>query len=115
MQNDEMLSEAIRNMRNRTTKLEREGDFWNEEDNRRLTVMFRAGKGISEMAVRLQRGEPAVYQQIERLDLYGRAERPRRHRKQDRRYSCLCDRCRLDSGACARCGRYKAKKEEIEC
>lgn len=115
MQNDEILNEAIRNMRNRTTKLEREGDFWNEDDNQRLTVMFRDGKGISEMAVRLQRGEPAVYQQIERLDLYGRAERPRRRRKKTKHYDCLCDICRLDPSACARCGRCKAKKEEPKC
>ena len=115
MENDELMNEAIRNMRNRTTKLEREGDFWNEDDNQRLTVMFRDGKGISEMAVRLQRGEPAVYQQIERLDLYGRAERPRRRKKKRKHYGCLCDTCPLDPDTCARYGRCKAKKEGTEC
>lgn len=115
MKNDELLNEAIRNMRNRTAKLEREGDYWSEEDKRRLVEMFKAGHGISEIAIRLQRSEPAVCRQIEKMDLYGRAEKPRRRRKQDKRCGCLCDVCQLDPSACARCGRCKSRKEETEC
>lgn len=36
-----------------------EGDYWSDEDRARLKRLFDMGFGISEIALELQRGEPA--------------------------------------------------------
>ena len=55
--------------------------------------------GITEMADHLQRTEPAVMQQIEKMDLYHRKDNPKRRRKK-KQARCLCDRCRIDAAHC---------------
>ena len=89
-------------MRKRTTRLEREGDFWTQEEREKLTRLFDSGAGLTDIAIQLQRTEPAVYQQAEKLDLYRRKEKPARHRNDVLSSSCLCDRCRLDVTSCPR-------------
>lgn len=94
-------TQTIKNMRQRTTRLEREGDYWTDEEKRQLRIMFEQGIGITEMAVRLQRSEPAIYQQIEKMDLYGRKTKPKRKTKQ-KEPSCLCNRCKCAGNVCPR-------------
>ena len=43
--------------------------------------------------------EPAVMQQIEKMDLYHRKDNPKRRRKK-KQARCLCDRCRIDAAHC---------------
>ena len=74
--NDYGLEEAIKNMRNRGIRLGREGDIWSQDEKDRLEELFYEGVGISEIAIRLQRTEPAVIQQIEKMDLYQRKSYP---------------------------------------
>ena len=55
-----------------------EGDYWSDEDRARLKCLFDMGFGISEIALELRRGEPAICQQIAHMDLFERKRR--RHR-----------------------------------
>ena len=61
--------EAVKNMRNRTTRMDREGDYWTDDEKRELERLFNQQVDVTEIAVRLQRTEPAIMQQIEKLDL----------------------------------------------
>lgn len=99
--NQEYL-ETVKNMRKRTTRLEREGDYWTQEEREKLSILFDSGAGLTDIAIQLQRTEPAVFQQIEKLDLYQRKENPSRRRNDSLSSSCLCDRCRLDVTSCPR-------------
>lgn len=85
--------QIIINLRNRTTRLEREGDFWTEEERCQLRHMFETGVGLSDMCVQLQRTEPAVFQQIEKMDLYHRKDKPTRTRSAPKPLACHCDNC----------------------
>lgn len=68
-------SESIINLRNRTIRLDREGDCWTDDEKEILRQKFYNGDGITEMALALQRTESAIMQQIESQDLYGRKKR----------------------------------------
>lgn len=96
-----MFKESVKSMRNRTVRLDREGDYWNEEEKTQLVNMFHEGIGITAMAIQLQRTEPAIIQQIEKLDLYNRKEAPSRRRSSLKESVCLCSVCRLDPALCA--------------
>ena len=99
MMSDNSFEESIRNLRNRSSRMEREGDYWGQEEKERLIEMFYEGVGLSEIAIRLQRTEPAVCQQIEKLDLYRRKAYPRRH-KAPPKCGCLCSTCMADRSLC---------------
>lgn len=96
------VKETIRNLRNRGGRLEREGDCWTQEEKERLSEMFHEGIGISEMAIRLQRTEPAVFQQTEKLDLYRRKDWPKRRRSIKKGPTCCCSTCEVDPRLCPR-------------
>ena len=99
--NDGLQKERIRILRQRTDRLEHEGDFWTKDEIKMLVNGFNDCVGITEMADHLQRTEPAVMQQIEKMDLYHRKDNPKRRRKK-KQARCLCDRCRLDGTSCPR-------------
>ncbi len=103
MMDDETFRETVGNMRNRTTKMEREGDYWSDYEKEKLKKLFYAGVGITEIAVQLQRTEPAVFQQIEKMDLYGRKENPQRRRNSCKEAVCLCRDCQFVTGCTSRC------------
>ena len=98
--NQEYL-ETIKSMRNRTARLEREGDYWTKEEREKLTRLFDNGVGLTDIAIQLQRTEPAVYQQAEKLDLYHRKQYPARQRSNASVPACLCERCQLDAASCS--------------
>ena len=54
-------------------------------------------------AVLLQWTENAVFQQIAKIDLYGRKKRPQRRKSRPKPTACLCPTCMLALSACARC------------
>lgn len=111
MINDTQEKAMVQAMRKRTTRLEREGDYWSEEEKARLTSMFEDGHGITEISIVLQRTEPAVMQQAEKLDLYGRKERPLRRKSEPKPCACLCDGCKLAADLCPRCQACLADEE----
>lgn len=84
--------ELIQAMRRKNHKLERDGEYWTEEDKEKLYGMFEQGCGISEIAIALQRTEQAVIQQIEKMNLYNRSKYiPKSKRKTVS--ECLCKDC----------------------
>lgn len=82
--NNELQKERIRILRQRTDRLEHEGDFWTKDEIKMLVNGFHDCVGITEMADLLQRMEPAVMQQIEKMDLYHRKDNPKRTRRKSR-------------------------------
>lgn len=92
--------ESVKNMRNRTVRLDREGDFWTADEKEALVRKFNEGEGITAMALELQRTESAVIQQIEALDLFGRKKK----NPAPKLPCCLCANCKLDPALCPRQG-----------
>ena len=86
------------------------GEYWSDEEREKLSQKFNEGAGISEIAVALHRSEPAIMQQIEKLDLFDRKENPRRQRV-TRQLNCLCGRCGNDPALCPLRKQCTAKKE----
>lgn len=80
MINQEEFMETVRNIRNSSVRLERQGEYWSDEGREKLNKMFPDGTGITEMAVIFQRTESAIMQQIEQQDLYCRKQNPSRQR-----------------------------------
>ena len=111
MPNENELSQTLIKIRQCTTRLAHEGAYWEETEKEKLARMFYSGVGISEIAVELQRTEPAVFQQIEKMDLYQRKENPQRRKYAPRQPGCLCRACQLDPGACPRSVHSAASRE----
>lgn len=98
------FTESVINMRKRTVRLDRDGDYWTDEEKEMLVKKFLEGEGITAMALAFQRTEPAIMQQIEKMDLYRRKESPVRRKNTPKAPACLCDNCQLDPACCPRCG-----------
>ena len=111
MMDEQGFRESIRSLRTRGGRLEREGDYWAAEEKERLEKMFREGIGISEMAIRLQRTEPAISQQIKKMDLYGRKDRPKRRKYHRKAPQCRCATCEVGRSLCPRCTDYIGMEE----
>lgn len=107
-----MLNEVVKCIRNRTVRLDREGDYWEDEEKDQLVRMFHDGVGITEMAMALQRTEPAIIQQVEKKDLYQRKVAPIRKKSSFKQPRCLCSDCSLDPTLCPMNGRDSAIQEE---
>lgn len=105
-------TESVINMRKRTVRLDREGDYWTDEEKAILVQKFEAGEGITAIALELHRSEPAVCQMIEKLDLYNRKTQPVRKKSPPKPPACLCANCQLDRSLCPRCCYAMASQEE---
>ena len=101
-------TESVKNMRNRTVRLDREGDYWTAEERESLAQKFHEGVGITAMALELQRTESAVIQQIEAMDLFGRKKK----NPMPKQPCCLCANCKLYPAACPHQGRCPKLQEE---
>lgn len=100
MLNEQDYTNTVKNMRKSAMRLERQGDYWSEEDKENLSKIFSEGVGITEMAVVLQRSETAIIQQIEKMNLYGRKLYPARQKNCTEPSKCLCDTCMADLALC---------------
>lgn len=100
--------ESVKNMRNRTVRLDREGDYWTAEEREILVQKFQEGEGITAMALQLQRTESAIIQQIEALDLFGRKKK----NSSTKLPRCLCSDCKLDPALCPHKEHCPKLKEE---
>ena len=110
MMNSDAQRKRIRSLREGTVKLEHEGDYWSNQEKETLIRNFNNGVGITEMADQFRRSEPAIMQQIEKMDLYHRKDNPKRRRSIGK-CRCLCDRCQLYSTSCPG---FKTCREEQE-
>lgn len=113
MINEKDFAEIVRNMRNRTSRMEHEGDYWDKAEKEQLVRLFKGDIGITEIAVQLQRTEPAVFQQIEKLDLYNRKGNPIRQRKVEKSPECLCGQCQMDQASCPCYQAYLTNREDL--
>ncbi len=107
------FTEVVKDLRHCATRLANEGAYWTDPEKDRLAELFYNGAGISEIAVTLQRTEPAVFQQIEKMDLYQRKENPRRQRCFTKEPACLCEDCRLAPMFCPRCTACVTEEEDV--
>lgn len=107
----EVEREMIRRHRNGIIRFDREGEIWRDDEKRQVKIMFEAGYGITEIAIALERTEPAIMQQIEKMDLYQRTQNPKRQRSSGKAPVCLCSVCSLDRSACPRCEAYGSHQE----
>ena len=96
-------TESVINMRKRTVRLDREGDYWTDEEKAILVQKFETGEGITAIALELHRSEPAVCQMIEKLDLFNRKSQPQRRKSLPKPPVCLCENCQLDPALCPHC------------
>ena len=113
MATENKFLEMVRHMRMRTMRMEHEGDYWTKEEQEELRSLFNQGTGITEIAIQLQRTEPAVIQQIEKLDLYQRKQYPKRRRIIPNAWECLCPVCKAAPHSCPRFKDCLHKKEVI--
>ena len=95
------MQELLISLRNGEIPSERSGEYWEEDEKAKLRQMFWTGKGISEMAVNLQRSENAVIQQL----LLMRVLTPRQSIRQSGDRRKRCPRCHggcpcFDGGYC---------------
>ena len=109
--NSYLETEGVISMRQRTVRLDREGDYWTEAEKEKLVQRFREGEGLTAMALEFQRSEPAIIQMVERLDLYNRKSQPRRRKPLPKPPVCLCESCRVDPACCPNCKHYMAEPE----
>lgn len=106
--------EKAKAMRNGKLKMEKEGCVWTLEDDLLLRGMFEHGDDVLDMALMLERKEPAIQQRIDQLDLYCKQKRTRK--KKDIPADppgCLCKTCTVDKSLCPRCIHYPGNKEEV--
>ena len=97
---DTMFRQSVIIMRNKDDKMNREGQYWTEEERLCLQQLFDDGTGLTAIALLLQRTEMAVIQQAMSMDLF---TPPRKKRKSGpRQPKCLCCNCKLDSAFCPR-------------
>ena len=104
------LQEQIKQIRQCPEMLERTGEYWTEEEREQLCKLYRAGVGISEIAIRLRRAESAIIMQLTDLGEIRRSKRKRSSPKGQ----CLCENCgrgpehpdcpRCEKGGCANAG-----------
>lgn len=79
-------------MRQRGEGIERDGQYWSDDDKKILEKEFEARVGVSEIAIQLHRSENAVMQQIDHLKLYEKVKK-KRHTKKKK--GCLCPKCSM--------------------
>ena len=63
-------------------------NYWSQEDKERLLDMFYEPTGITEMAVRFQRTEKAIVNQLTKLGVYDRVRAENKPKE-----GCLCGMC----------------------
>ena len=107
MENYMNSRELIQAYRNGYMMPERSGNFWSKEEVDHLSELFFDGCDISSIALKLQRSEVAVFQQLMYqgfIKSYG----VRRYREKNKA-KCLCSKCDLQE-RCPKCG--VCQKEE---
>ena len=102
--------EFLKSIRMRETHLEREGEYWTDEEREKLENLYNAGVGISEIAIELKRTEQAIMAQINlylgrQSDTFGVYRQ-----KKQRKCKCLCSKCKIGIENCP----YRANHTEEE-
>ena len=85
--------ELLRSIRQGRIHPERSREPWSNEERDELIELHRDGIGISDIALRLQRSEQAVVQQLTALDVFTPVGSTRK--RSTKRPQCLCRKCKL--------------------
>lgn len=88
-------AELIRGMRQRTIIMEREGEYWTEDERKQLRELFKRNNDLTDIALALRRTEMAVVQQIQSLGLFEKARR-----RKVKATVCPCEKCKARNGGC---------------
>ncbi len=88
------LQAEIRKLREQN--IDRQGEYWSEEERNMLEKMFYECAGISEMAVFFQRSEVAIINQLNLMGMFQKVRRPK-----EKEHGCRCPGCEF-YGNCER-------------
>ena len=91
-------------------KLAQEGKYHTQDEFDKVSLLFKKGQGITEIALEIQRTELATIQIVEKLDLFERKKKPRRRRKHKPRPPC-CATCDRYPNGCKGCAHYIPREE----
>ena len=86
------LDERIGKMRFERKGIGREGQFWTDDERRRLEQDYYDNLGISAMALKYERPECAIMQQLQKQGCFKEAVKHRRRCPRPIKL-CLCDEC----------------------
>lgn len=90
--------EALIALRTGQKPAQRSGEYWSKEEFRQIENLYDEGVSISDIALRFDRTEVAVFQQLGKMGLLSRQCRPRIHKKKGEEKpeipeECLCLYC----------------------
>ena len=86
-----MFQEKIIAMRTSGAGLENDGLMWTDADRKTIAELFHNGIGITEIALKVKRSEPAVMQQLVKDKFFQNETKSRTRAKREQ--SCLCPNC----------------------
>ena len=86
---------------------DKDGQYWSEEDRKKLVNLFYAGWEIGELAILFQRTEPSVMQQLNSMGCFEREIK--RRSSYTKRYCEECCKLKPNSIEC------KKRRGEIDC
>ena len=86
LQSNSSKAEQVRKMRDRTEPVDRQQEYWTDDELQRLETMFYEGVGITDIALELGRSEIAIFNRIK--GFYRRVRAPRQSKAE-----CLCRKC----------------------
>ena len=87
---------------------QRSGEYWSKEELQQIENLYEEGVGMSDIALRFDRTEVAVFQQLGKMGLLSRQCRPRAHKKKgevklELPGGCHCPHCNVTE--CQNCGK----------
>lgn len=100
MLNEQEFRLTVMNMRNKLVPLEREGEYWSDEERDQMRCLFENGTGLTTIAMILQRTEMAVIQQGMLMNLFSPPHARRQYVHKPPR--CHCPNCKVDPMQCPR-------------
>lgn len=107
-----MSKEDLISLRKGEKHPERSGEYWSKEERQSLIHDFMDGVGISDMAVKYQRTEPAVVQELKNADMFENQSRRRgKNRSHSTAVCCYCPMCAMKN--CPNCGKEICHAESV--
>ena len=107
-----MSKEDLISLRKGEKHPERSGEYWSKEERQALIHDFIDGVGISDMAVKYQRTEPAVVQELKNADMFENQSRRRgKNRSHSAAVCCSCPMCAMTN--CPNCGKEIGHAESV--
>ena len=86
IQSSNAKAEQVRKMRDRTEPVDRQQEYWTDDELQRLESMFYEGVGITDIALELGRSEMAIFNRVK--GFYRRVRAPRQSKP-----DCQCRKC----------------------